>query len=88
MAELTPIDDVDGFWPDHIDAFRRHPAAGKKKVLTFRGLYTAIFRTTSRFAHAEVDSLQANVRARDAHIGWPGEPRTEEDRRRAELRPV
>jgi hypothetical protein len=70
--KLKPIQqlaaDVDAFWPDHIDAFRRHPVAGKKEVLTFRGLYTAIFRTTSRFAHAEVDSLQANVRARDQEL--------------------
>jgi hypothetical protein len=70
--KLKPIeqlaDDVDAFWPDHINAFRRHPAVGKKEVLTFRGLYTAIFRTTSRFAHAEVDSLQANVRPRNREL--------------------
>ena len=70
--KLKPIeqlaDDVDAFWPDHIDAFRRHPADGKKEILTFRGLYTGIFRTTSRFAHAEVDSLQANIRARNREL--------------------
>jgi hypothetical protein len=60
--------DVDAFWPDHIDAFRRHPETGKKEILTFSGLYTAIFRTTSRIAHAEVDSLQANVRAREQEL--------------------
>jgi hypothetical protein len=54
-------DDVDAHWPDHIAAFRRHPKKGKG-MLTFRGLYTAIFRTASRIAHAEVDSMQANVR--------------------------
>jgi hypothetical protein len=69
---LKPIgqlaQDVDAFWPDHIDAFRRHPETGKKEVLTFGGLYTAIFRTTSRIAHAEVDSPQANVRAREHEL--------------------
>lgn len=69
---LKPLDqladDVDAFWPSRISAFRAHPKTGKKEVLSFRGTYTAIFRTTSRIAHAEVDSLQANVRAREREL--------------------
>jgi hypothetical protein len=69
---LKPIgqlaQDIDAFWPDHIEAFRRHPDTGKKEILTFSGLYTAIFRTASRIAHAEVDSLQANVRPRETEL--------------------
>jgi hypothetical protein len=62
-------DDVDAYWPSKIAAFRGHPGDGKKKeLLSFRGAYTAIFRTTSRIAHAEVDSLQASVRAREREL--------------------
>jgi len=70
---LKPLDqladDVDAYWPSKIAAFRGHPSGGKKKeLLSFRGAYTSIFRTTSRIAHAEVDSLQASVRSREHEL--------------------
>lgn len=62
MRPLNQLaDDIDAYWPKHVEAFRAHPE-GRKEILSFRGIYTAIFRSASRIAHAEVDSLQSNLR--------------------------
>lgn len=70
-TKMRPLDqladDIDAYWPQHIKAFRPHPE-GRKEVLSFRGTYTAIFRSASRIAHAEVDSLQSNLRVRPTEI--------------------
>lgn len=61
-GRLKPLDQladaIDSYWPDRIPAFRQ---GEDKQLLTFRGCYTAIFRTTSRIAHGEVDGLQPYV---------------------------
>jgi uncharacterized protein DUF5677 len=54
-------EEVASYWPDQIPAFRPHLIGRRESLRSFRGLYTAIYRTSSRLAHAEVDSLQANV---------------------------
>lgn len=54
-------EEVSDYWPNHISAFKRHAVGSPDSILSFRGIYTAIYRTASRLAHAEVDSLQANV---------------------------
>lgn len=54
---------IDRYWAKQIEAFEP-PApkkAHKQPLKSFRGLYTAIYRTTSRVAHAEVDALQPYV---------------------------
>jgi hypothetical protein len=54
---------VDRHWSEEIDAFKPPvPKKGKLSLKSFRGLYTAIYRTTSRIAHAEVDALQPYIR--------------------------
>jgi hypothetical protein len=52
---------VDEFWPTRISGFRGHPGQGPKQILTLRGLYAGLYRTTSRAAHAHVGSLDAFV---------------------------
>jgi hypothetical protein len=54
---------VDRYWSGQIDTFRPPPprSGGELSPKSFRGLYTAIYRTTSRIAHAEVDALQPYV---------------------------
>lgn len=54
-------EEVAAFWPEHISAFQSHLPGNRESLMSFRGIYTAIYRTSSRLAHAEVDSLQANV---------------------------
>jgi hypothetical protein len=60
-------DDIDAYWPNQIPAFRTATDGGTG-VLSFRGLYTAIFRPASRIAHAEVDALESNLRVRPTQI--------------------
>jgi hypothetical protein len=60
-------DDIDAYWPDHIPAFRTKTDGGTG-VLSFRGLYTAIFRPASRIAHAELDSLDSLLTVRASEI--------------------
>lgn len=68
MKPLDQLADaVDGYWPQHISAFRPHPEGGKH-LLTFRGYYTAIFRPASRIAHGEVDALQPYLSVRPTEI--------------------
>ncbi len=51
---------IDEYWPRHLEAFEGQPTEGRS-LKSFRGLYTALYRTTSRIAHAEVDALQPYV---------------------------
>lgn len=52
---------VAGFWSPRISAFQEHRPGSRDGLLSFRGIYTSLYRTSSRLAHAEVDSLQANI---------------------------
>lgn len=54
---------VDRYWSEQIEAFKPPPSkkAREQPIKSFRGLYTAIYRTTSRIAHAEVDALQPYI---------------------------
>lgn len=51
---------IDEYWPGQIEAFENQPAEGRS-LKSFRGLYTALYRTTSRVAHAEIDALQPYI---------------------------
>jgi hypothetical protein len=68
MKPLDQVaDDIDGYWPNHIPAFRTATDGGTG-LLSFRGLYTAIFRPASRIAHSEVDAMESNLTVRASEI--------------------
>lgn len=48
---------VDKHWGGKMVGFRS-PATGKQGILTMRGLYTMVYRTGSRSAHVQPDSLE------------------------------
>ena len=48
---------VDSHWGGKMLGFRS-PASGKQGILTMRGLYTMVYRTASRSAHLQPDSLE------------------------------
>jgi hypothetical protein len=49
---------VDSHWGGKMLGFRA-PASGKQGILTMRGLYTMVYRTASRSAHLQPDSLES-----------------------------
>ena len=58
---IQRADEVDRFWAPRIPGFREQPKRGTKQILTIRGLYVGLYRTTSRAAHAHVGSVEAFV---------------------------
>jgi Family of unknown function (DUF5677) len=63
-AELDEIkqlidraNEVDAYWSQHIRGFRPPAvAADPGSLLNFRGLYTGLYRTTSRSVHAQIET--------------------------------
>lgn len=66
LAELAEA--IDNYWPDHIGAFRRHPAGGSMEIRSFRGLYASIFRKTSSLTHATEAGLGRHMRLRQGYV--------------------
>jgi Family of unknown function (DUF5677) len=67
LAELAEA--IDRYWPDHIAAFRSHPAGGApKEIRSFRGLYASIFRKTSSLIHATEADLGRHTRVRQGYV--------------------
>lgn len=64
-AELSEIvqlqqraEAVDRFWSERIRGFRSATTlTGQKQILSFRGLYTGIYRPASRLAHAQIETI-------------------------------
>jgi hypothetical protein len=55
--------EVDAYWGPRLIGFRP-PTSGQDGILTFRGLYAAIYRFTSRAAHAQPDAMDPYVEPR------------------------
>jgi hypothetical protein len=63
-AELDEIkrlieraDEVDAYWSRHIRGFRPPSLDTKAGLLTFRGLYIGLYRTSSRLVHAQIETV-------------------------------
>lgn len=50
-------DEVDAYWGARSPAFRPADTTGIEHMLTMRGLYTGLYRITSRGQHAQLDAL-------------------------------
>ena len=59
-STLTLAEQIDKYWPEHSSAFRPRKG-GVRDILTFRGMYTAIFRRASGLAHAAPTSLDRQI---------------------------
>jgi Family of unknown function (DUF5677) len=49
--------EVDLFWPNHSEAFVPLTVEGPNKILTFSGIYVAVYRKGSNFVHADVAAV-------------------------------
>jgi hypothetical protein len=62
---LPPLDqratEVDEYWGARSDAFRDRSTEGDEHMLTMRGLYTGLYRVTSRGQHAQLDAMDAAI---------------------------
>jgi hypothetical protein len=65
-SELPPLieqaAEVDTYWAPRLRGFRSQPASGPKEIRTVRGLYVAVYRTASRSAHGQPQSLEGCMR--------------------------
>lgn len=59
--------EVDTYWGGRSDAFREVDAEGDAHMLTMSGLYTGLYRTTSRGQHAQLDAMDAAI----DHTSYP-----------------
>ena len=59
LTELTA--EVDEYWSARSEGFRAQPVEGPKHILTLRGIYTAVYRTVSRTAHAQIETVDPCV---------------------------
>jgi hypothetical protein len=54
---IDRADEVDAFWSERVPGFRPQNPRGPKQILTFRGLYAGLYRQTSRYAHAQIETI-------------------------------
>jgi hypothetical protein len=54
---IERADEVDAYWSQHIRGFRPPSVDTKAGLLTFRGLYTGLYRPTSRAVHAQIETV-------------------------------
>jgi len=54
---IQRADEVDAYWSARVAGFRPPTKGRQEGLLTMRGLYTGIYRSASRIAHAQIETV-------------------------------